>query len=73
MSANGLDREDRATGARTARDACYGVFRRLAEICDHWDMLAEDVPEAVRDEFDDMCRLFIALHPATVDFEIVRL
>jgi hypothetical protein len=73
MSAHGLDREDRATGGLLARDACYGVFHRLAEICDQRDMLAEDVPEAVRDEFDDLCRLFVALHPATVDFEIVRL
>jgi hypothetical protein len=44
-------------------DSFYAVFDRLRQITREWDMLADDVPDEVRENFDDLCRLFVALHP----------
>jgi hypothetical protein len=47
----------------TSTDSFYAVFDRLARLSRQWDMLSDDVPNDVREDFDDLCRLFIALHP----------
>jgi hypothetical protein len=47
----------------TTTGSFYAVFDRLKRFTREWDMLSDDVPEDVREDFDDLCRLFIALHP----------
>ena len=47
----------------STEDSFYAVFDRLRQITREWDMLADDPPTEVREDFDDLCRLFVALHP----------
>lgn len=41
----------------------YIVYDRLTRLCETWDILDENVPDDVCEDFDDLCRLFCALHP----------
>lgn len=49
------------------------VHDRLTRLCETWDVLDDDVPADVLEDFDDLSRLFCALHPQHGNLALLHL
>ena len=55
------------------RQLFFIVWDRLERLCEAWDVLSDEVPDDVREDFDDLCRLFCALHPQHGNLSLLHL